>query len=518
MFSSCSDNDGWPCPLCSHPNAKESRQCSECESLKPETCPSLSYVHDEYASSVATRSREINSPIQVTASQHIPNVLSDVVPFSANLSNTISQASQLNAFASDQMSCFPNGTQPVTNFNSSVTNGKSIKTSQELSAVEPLLTWQKYSAQSRDIRTAVAVSLRESDGEFVCNYLQKNGNFFIPAELRSLPMPIQAKLFSMVCDIPVQKELEKKAINWWLDNFEHTSRLIALLNRANGDCLLDSLMQASFGVVDSDSFLRKILASSFLSCKQILYEIWFEHEKQEADAAEYELSKDQVLKEWQSCLKVATSSNEPLEQIHIFILANIFRRPIIVYSVESVLSLTDDLPLEYSKFQGIYLPFLWEKDVCLKVPLVVGYTPGHFSALVPIAPFPTADSSEISQSIVGDTFIFLPLFDIENTPMPVHFSERMFTSAQYSGAATEDLIRDWMVTITTPDDQLWVKVSHTNQNDVADALFGAWMEANFRNDTSTASRPGSPNEMLFAGIDVPFSADKTTKEKSSSTL
>lgn len=62
--------------------------------------------------------------------------------------------------------------------------------------------------------------------------------------------------------------------------------------------------------MDSNSFLRQTLASSFLSCQQILYQIWFEHEKQEADAAGYELSENQVLKEWESCLKVATSKSE----------------------------------------------------------------------------------------------------------------------------------------------------------------------------------------------------------------
>nr|CDS26557.1 hypothetical protein HmN_000145300 [Hymenolepis microstoma] len=443
MFSSRTDDDGWTCPRCSHINGKESGKCSECESFKPETCPSFSstdnqYGYDQvvYSSSIATRSREINSPIQANASQNGLHVLSDMASYNSYLSNMTSRAFQVNASASDKMPCFPNEMLPAAISNSNVTNGKSIMTSQESPSstisykTGTLLTWQKDSTLSRAIQTAVATSLREVKGAFACNYLHNNGNFFIPPEVRSLPKPVQAKLFSAVCDIPVQKELEKRAINWWLNNFEHTSRIVALPNRANGDCLLDSLMQASFGVVDNDSLLRKTLASSFLSCQQTLYQVWFEHEKQEADAAGYELSEDQVLKEWQSCLKVATSKNEPLEQIHIFILANIFRRPIIVYSVKSVPSMTEGLPLAYSEFQGIYLPFLWEKNVCSKVPLFVGYTPGHFSALVPIAPFPTAVSLVFSQSSAGDNFIFLPLFDIESTPMPVHFSEIIFTSVQ----------------------------------------------------------------------------------------
>ncbi|VDL58620.1 unnamed protein product [Hymenolepis diminuta] len=162
------------------------------------------------------------------------------------------------------------------------------------------------------------------------------------------------------------------------------------------------------------------------------------------------------------------------------------------------------------KLYRIYLPFLWEKSECSKVPLVVGYTPGHFSALVPITPLTTAISSVPSQFSDGDDFIYLPLFDVESSPMPVHFSESIFTSALYSGVATEDLIRDWMVISTTPKDQLWVKVSHTPRNDLTDALFREWMNAYLNNDATTGTRPVSSDEMSFEGIDVPFSADKVT--------
>ncbi|KAM3184066.1 hypothetical protein ACTXT7_009126 [Hymenolepis weldensis] len=567
------DDNGWLCPQCTHVNLKESRKCSMCESSKPETYPLLSpannkygYDQTEYSSSIATRSRELNTLVNAKLSQNGLHAMPDMASYNPCLSSMTPLTFQINTSASNRMPrlfpnnpYFSNGTQPAAIFNSDITNRISIETSQGLplsvisSTAEPLLTWQKDSTLSRDIQTAVANSLREGNDTFPCSYILKNGNLFIPAEVRSLPKPIQAKFFSAVCDVSAQKELEKRAINWWLNDITPTSRIITLLNRANGDCLLDSLMQAavkvrilevryhefdayrrtsskgngqphwlglatkedgriwaSFGVVDSNSFLRQTLASTFLSCQQILYQIWFEHEKQEADAAGYELSENQVLKEWESCLKVATSRNEPLEQIHIFILANIFRRPIVVYSVKSVSSVADDLPLAYSNFQGLYLPFLWEKSECSKVPLVVGYTPSHFSALVPITPLTTVVSSVPSQSSVGDDFIYLPLFDVESFPMPVHFSESVFTSALYSGVATEDVIRDWMVISTTPKDQLWVKVSHTPRNDLTDALFREWMNAYLNNDATTSTRPASPDKLSFEGIDVPFSADKVT--------
>lgn len=37
-------------------------------------------------------------------------------------------------------------------------------------------------------------------------------------------------------------------------------------------------------------------------------------------------------------------------------------------------------------FKGVYLPFLWENSFCWKSPLALGYTRGHFSALVPMEP------------------------------------------------------------------------------------------------------------------------------------
>lgn len=52
-------------------------------------------------------------------------------------------------------------------------------------------------------------------------------------------------LFDILFVLSFVSELEKMAINWWLNDITPTGRMITLLNRANGDCLLDSLMQVS---------------------------------------------------------------------------------------------------------------------------------------------------------------------------------------------------------------------------------------------------------------------------------
>ena len=72
-----------------------------------------------------------------------------------------------------------------------------------------------------------------------------------------------------------------------------------------------------------------------------------------------------------------------LEQIHIFAVAHILRRPIIVYGIKYVKSFRGE-NIGFARFQGVYLPLLWEQSFCWKNPICLGYTRGHFSALVPM--------------------------------------------------------------------------------------------------------------------------------------
>ena len=52
-------------------------------------------------------------------------------------------------------------------------------------------------------------------------------------------------------------------INWSSELVEEMgSKLYPLWNRTAGDCLLDSVLQATWGVVDRESTLRKAMADS----------------------------------------------------------------------------------------------------------------------------------------------------------------------------------------------------------------------------------------------------------------
>ena len=66
---------------------------------------------------------------------------------------------------------------------------------------------------------------------------------------------------------------------------------------------------------------------------------------------------------------------------------------------------------------------LWEEDFCSKCPIALGYTRGHFSALVPME---TSNDRNAGASSNLDTnedvhVTYLPLMDNEGRLLPIHF-------------------------------------------------------------------------------------------------
>ena len=77
-----------------------------------------------------------------------------------------------------------------------------------------------------------------------------------------------------------------------------------------------------------------------------------------------------------------SDSFESLEEFHVFSLAHVLRRPIIVVSDVMLRDLSGQ-PLQPIHFGGIYLPIECDPSTCCKYPVVLGYDSGHFAALVP---------------------------------------------------------------------------------------------------------------------------------------
>lgn len=116
-----------------------------------------------------------------------------------------------------------------------------------------------------DIRRHFATSLRIRKAQFNCHYVNEHATFALPAEIEELPITIQEQLHEELFDREAQTQLEDSppALNWSLEiTVRLGSRLMVLWNRSAGDCLLDSAMQATWGVFDRDNVLRRALADS----------------------------------------------------------------------------------------------------------------------------------------------------------------------------------------------------------------------------------------------------------------
>ena len=67
----------------------------------------------------------------------------------------------------------------------------------------------------------------------------------------------------MLLRVVSELEVEESIVNWSVEICDRLgSRLYPLWNRTAGDCLLDSVLQATWGVFDSDNGLRRAMADS----------------------------------------------------------------------------------------------------------------------------------------------------------------------------------------------------------------------------------------------------------------
>ena len=74
---------------------------------------------------------------------------------------------------------------------------------------------------------------------------------------------------------------------------------------------------------------------------------------------------------------------ESLEEFHVFVLAHVIQRPIIIVA-DTFLKDSGGEALAPIPFGGIYLPLECDAGHCYRSPLLLTYDAAHFSALVPM--------------------------------------------------------------------------------------------------------------------------------------
>ncbi|CAH6778105.1 Tnfaip3 [Phodopus roborovskii] len=192
-------------------------------------------------------------------------------------------------------------------------------------------------------------------------------------------------------DRSVQASLEsQKKLNWCRE----VRKLVALKTNGDGNCLMHAACQYMWGVQDTDLVLRKALCNTLKETDTRNFKFrWQLESLKSQEFVETGLCYDTRNwdDEWDSLVKMASADTpatrsglqyNSLEEIHIFVLSNILRRPIIVISDKMLRSLESGSNFAPLKVGGIYLPLHWPAQDCYRYPIVLGYDSQHFVPLV----------------------------------------------------------------------------------------------------------------------------------------
>eukprot|EP00294_Goniomonas_avonlea_P009748 CAMPEP_0114546684 /NCGR_PEP_ID=MMETSP0114-20121206/4064_1 /TAXON_ID=31324 /ORGANISM="Goniomonas sp, Strain m" /LENGTH=206 /DNA_ID=CAMNT_0001731193 /DNA_START=119 /DNA_END=736 /DNA_ORIENTATION=+ len=186
-------------------------------------------------------------------------------------------------------------------------------------------------------------------------------------------------MISQLCDEYNLSVAEKAgSLNW----HSRCSRLLVANTVGDGNCLAHASSLQTWGVHDRDGQIRGCIEHTMctqspasLEAKQRYFEV-VQADRRAVGLAP--LTPDECEAEWQGELQVFDPTalrmrDRYLGAIHVFILANVLRRPIILYGDEEAVT---------AGLAGIYLPVLWrDPQSCSKVPIMMLYQKTHFSSL-----------------------------------------------------------------------------------------------------------------------------------------
>ncbi|CAM5124043.1 unnamed protein product [Natator depressus] len=223
-------------------------------------------------------------------------------------------------------------------------------------------------------------------------------------------------------------------LNWWANVDPSCQRLLPLATTGDGNCLLHAASLGMWGFHDRDLMLRKSLYTLMDKGveREALQRRWRWQQTQQNKESGLVYTEEEWQKEWNELIKLASSeprmhygtnggtcggvdsSEEPvyesLEEFHVFVLAHVLKRPIVVVA-DTMLRDSGGEAFAPIPFGGIYLPLEVPANKCHRSPLVLAYDQAHFSALV---------SMEQKEPIKDQAVI--PLTDSEHKLLPVHFA------------------------------------------------------------------------------------------------
>uniref|UniRef100_A0A8C2JJG4 ubiquitinyl hydrolase 1 n=1 Tax=Cyprinus carpio TaxID=7962 RepID=A0A8C2JJG4_CYPCA len=221
-------------------------------------------------------------------------------------------------------------------------------------------------------------------------------------------------------------------LNWWTHLGTGCQSLLPLATSGDGNCLLHAASLGMWGFHDRDLMLRKSLYAlmDHGQEREALKRRWRWQQTMQNKESGLVYTEEEWQKEWNELLKLASSEPrihystngssgaesqeepvyESLEEFHVFVLAHVLRRPIVVVA-DTMLRDSGGEAFAPIPFGGIYLPLEVPANKCHRSPLVLAYDQAHFSALVSME---QKDSSKEQ--------VVIPLTDLDHKMLPLHFA------------------------------------------------------------------------------------------------
>jgi len=200
-----------------------------------------------------------------------------------------------------------------------------------------------------------------------------------------------------------------------------------------------------WGFHDRELLLRTLLYRLLTTTDQGagIYRRWkFQIEKRNKEAGGLQFSKEEWDTEWSEIVNVSSCQDrnaaddssvvnsppnenrgnvyqpnyESLEEVHVFAMAHVLRRPIIIIA-DKVLKGIGGEDLAPIYFGGIYLPLEYHHDSCYKSPIVLAYNSSHFSPLLSEEKKGGSKYDRLSNR----TDVIIPLVSPDGQLLPVQF-------------------------------------------------------------------------------------------------
>ncbi|XP_061193602.1 tumor necrosis factor alpha-induced protein 3-like isoform X2 [Saccostrea echinata] len=273
-----------------------------------------------------------------------------------------------------------------------------------------------------------------------------------------------------VLDLDVKDDLQRsKVINWC-----RTAKVLYPVKaRADGNCLLHAVSLFLWGFEDRDLMLRRLVYLSLANdTTGKFFKRWLIHQRNMSLDRPNEFNPDMnstdMKAEWENIIKAAEDipldtntalSFQSLEGIHLYVLANILKRPIIVLADRSARSVYGQ-SMQKDNIGGIYLPLDWQPSDTCKSPITIAYSMNHFTPLLP--------QRTVQDGRATDSEYVIPLVYHDFEPIVLRFL--LYTEEQLG----YDLINGYLDTknipMTTADSILQIPVAKSNYHIIKPAF------------------------------------------------